>query len=98
VDFRLICVPFGPYDEPEILPYAITPICSISADVRQRTRLEAAGKPVEAAITATARKLSTVLDAMLASHTDHRREVLASLQLDTFCHRACTSKGWVEPG
>jgi transposase len=37
-----------------------------------RTRLEAAGKPVKAAITATARKLLTVLDAMLASHTDYQ--------------------------
>jgi transposase len=37
-----------------------------------RTRLEAAGKPVKAAITATARKLLTVLNAMLASHTDYQ--------------------------
>jgi len=35
-----------------------------------RTRLEAAGKPVKAAIIATARKLLTVLDVMLAGHTD----------------------------
>ena len=37
-----------------------------------RTRLEAAGKPVKATITATARKLLTVLNAMLASHTDYQ--------------------------
>ena len=37
-----------------------------------RTRLEAAGKPVKAAITATARKLLTVLNAMLASQTDYQ--------------------------
>jgi transposase len=37
-----------------------------------RTRLEAAGKPVKAAITATARKLLTVLNAVLASHTDYQ--------------------------
>ena len=28
-------VPFGHYDEPETLPYAIRPICPIGADVRQ---------------------------------------------------------------
>ena len=37
-----------------------------------RMRLEAAGKPVKAAITATARKLLTVLNAMLAAGTDYR--------------------------
>ena len=37
-----------------------------------RMRLEAAGKPVKAAIIATARKLLTVLNAMLASDTDYR--------------------------
>ena len=34
-DFCLIFVPFGHYDEPEILPYEIPLICSIGADVRQ---------------------------------------------------------------
>ena len=34
--FCLIFVPFGHYDEPEILPYAITLICPIGADVRHR--------------------------------------------------------------
>ena len=34
-DFCLISVPFGYYDEPKILPYAISLICSIGADVRQ---------------------------------------------------------------
>ena len=34
-DFWLIFVPFGRYNEPEILPYAIRLICSIGADVRQ---------------------------------------------------------------
>jgi hypothetical protein len=34
-DFCLICVPFGHYDEPEILPYAIRLVCSIGADVKQ---------------------------------------------------------------
>ena len=33
-DFCLIFVPFGHYDEPEILPYEIPLICSIGADVR----------------------------------------------------------------
>jgi transposase len=36
-----------------------------------RTRLEATGKPVKVAITATARKLLTVLNAMLAAETDY---------------------------
>ena len=35
MDFSLIFVPFGHYDEPEILRYAITSICPIGADVRQ---------------------------------------------------------------
>ena len=35
-DFCLIFVPFGHYHEPEILPYAISLICSIGADVRQQ--------------------------------------------------------------
>ena len=35
-DFCLIFVPFGHYDEPQILPYAITLICPIGADVRQK--------------------------------------------------------------
>ena len=39
-----------------------------------RTRLEAAGKPVKAAITATARTLLTVLNAMLASQTNYQRQ------------------------
>ena len=34
-DFCLIFVPFGHYDEPEILPYAIPLFCPIGADVRQ---------------------------------------------------------------
>ena len=34
-DFCLIFVPFGHYDEPEILSYAIPLICPIGADVRQ---------------------------------------------------------------
>jgi hypothetical protein len=34
-DFCLIFVPFGHCDEPEILPYASSLICSIGADVRQ---------------------------------------------------------------
>jgi len=33
-DFCLIFVPFGHYDEPETLPYAIRLACPISADVR----------------------------------------------------------------
>ena len=33
-DFCLIFVPFGHYDEPEILRYAITSICPKGADVR----------------------------------------------------------------
>jgi len=35
-DFCLIFVPFGHYDEPETLPYAIRLACPISADVRHR--------------------------------------------------------------
>jgi transposase len=38
-----------------------------------RQRLERAGKPVKAAITTTARKLPTVLNAMIAHDTDYRR-------------------------
>ena len=38
-DFCLICVPFGHYDEPEILPYANLLSCSIGADVKQIKRL-----------------------------------------------------------
>ena len=36
-DFCLIFVPFGHYDEPEILPYEIRLVCSIGADVRHAT-------------------------------------------------------------
>ncbi len=39
-----------------------------------RNRLESSGKPVKAAITATARKLLTVLNAMLAAGADFRHE------------------------
>ena len=35
INFCLIFVPFGHYDEPEILRYAITSICPKGADVRQ---------------------------------------------------------------
>ena len=35
IDFCLIFVPFGHYDEPEILRYAITSICPKGVDVRQ---------------------------------------------------------------
>ena len=35
IDFWLIFVPFGYYDETEILRYAITSICPKGADVRQ---------------------------------------------------------------
>jgi len=34
MDFCLIFVPFGLYDEPEILPYENCPICPRNADVR----------------------------------------------------------------
>jgi len=37
IDFCLIFVPLGHYDEPEILRYAITSICPKGADVRQFT-------------------------------------------------------------
>ena len=33
MDFRLIFVPFGHYDEPEILPYENASACPIGADV-----------------------------------------------------------------
>ena len=36
IDFCLIFVPFGHYDEPEILRYAITSICPKGADGEQR--------------------------------------------------------------
>ena len=36
-DFCLTFVPFGHYDEPEILPYTISLICSVGADVRHIT-------------------------------------------------------------
>jgi len=35
MDFCLIFVPFGHYDEPEILPYENPSICPRGADVRQ---------------------------------------------------------------
>jgi hypothetical protein len=35
IDFCLIFVPFGHYDEPEILPYENTSVCPMGADVRQ---------------------------------------------------------------
>jgi hypothetical protein len=37
MDFCLIFVPFGHYDEPEILPYENPSICPRGADVRQLT-------------------------------------------------------------
>ena len=43
IDFCLIFVPFGHYDEPEILPYANTSICPIGADV---TRVGERGTPL----------------------------------------------------
>ena len=46
-----------------------------------RLRLEAAGKPVQAAITATARKLLIVLDAMLAAGTDYQLVTASPEQL-----------------
>ena len=42
IDFWLIFVPFGHYDEPEILRYAITSIRPKGADVRQRATAAAA--------------------------------------------------------
>ena len=38
IEFCLIFVPFGHYDEPEILRYAITSICPKGADVRHILR------------------------------------------------------------
>jgi hypothetical protein len=35
MDFCLIFVPFGHYDEPEILPYENPSMCPMGADVRQ---------------------------------------------------------------
>jgi len=35
IDFCLIFVPFGLYDEPEILHYENTSVCPKGADVRQ---------------------------------------------------------------
>ncbi len=35
INFRLIFVPFGHYDEPEIFRYEIISICPIGVDVRQ---------------------------------------------------------------
>lgn len=44
VDSRLIYVPFGHYDEPEILPYANHSIWPIGADVRHLSQVGASGK------------------------------------------------------
>ena len=50
MDFCLIFVPFGHYDEPEILRYANTSICPKGADVRHkalakvRPKVEASAK------------------------------------------------------
>ncbi|MDP6566888.1 MAG: hypothetical protein QF578_18820, partial [Alphaproteobacteria bacterium] len=41
MDFCLIFVPFGQYDEPEILRYAITSMCPKGADVRQNSHQQA---------------------------------------------------------
>jgi hypothetical protein len=41
MDFCLIFVPFGHYDEPEILPYENTSICPKGADVRHSTTMSA---------------------------------------------------------
>ncbi len=43
-DFCLIFVPFGHYDEPEILPYEISLTCPIGADVRQSLGKEGVNK------------------------------------------------------
>ena len=45
--------------------------CAVSKEFR--ARLQGAGKPVKAALVATARKLLVTLNAMLAPGTDHRR-------------------------
>ena len=37
IDFCLIFVPFGHYNEPEILRYAIISMCPKGADVRQHS-------------------------------------------------------------
>lgn len=42
-----------------------------------RERLQTAGKPAKAALTATARKLLVTLNAMLAANTDYRKSVAA---------------------
>ena len=46
-----------------------------------RNRLESAGKPGEAAVTAAARKLLAVLNVMLAADTDCRHPMPTSPQL-----------------
>ena len=46
-DFCLIFVPFGHYDELEILSYAIPLICSIGADVKQNVELHFFGNSVD---------------------------------------------------
>jgi transposase len=53
--------------------------CSIFREFRQR--LQRAGKPTKAALTATARKLLVTLNAMLATGTDYTATAAGSLQL-----------------
>ena len=48
---------------------------------RFRSPLEAAGKPVKAALTATARKLFITLNAMLANQSDYTADHAIWLQL-----------------
>jgi hypothetical protein len=44
MDFCLIFVPFGHYDEPEILPYENPSICPRGVDVRHRNALDTVAK------------------------------------------------------
>ena len=62
IDFCLIFVPFGHYDEPEILRYAITSICPKGADVRHPDLKPAKTESVGVGVTASLGAFSLGVD------------------------------------
>ena len=81
IDFCLIFVPFGHYDEPEILRYAITSICPKGADVRQWDKL---GNVNESVLAAYLRNEypQTVAVVLSKVRGEHAARVLAALPED----------------
>jgi len=56
IDFCLIFVPFGHYDEPEFLPYENPSVCPKGADVRQHKICDAYGLTGQCGISPVKRK------------------------------------------